>query len=293
MNECVWSRSTHFISSVEISLLKNGEPNPCQIQQWQCVSARVPYWMLAAAAAHCLSFTCGKLIATSIMLLNEFVYPAQFTKMMGEMLHPLSSKLITLSLNNTTKQWWICLNEKVDKSLCPLFDWQSHRLTIMFCLLPIQFSWVRSFHSHMSACVYMCIYISVFLTYYQSLLVCECACFWWTLWHFVLRTLLLLYECVRVFILTCSAKRFERSIESKSATRMQCIHHLSYCIPQCWSALFVHGGATWIQAVYYQLRASFDIILVFGTRILLWLNHVWLHKSNKAAVWSIFFHHPV
>lgn len=36
--------------------------------------------LAAAAAAHCLSLTCGKLIATSIMLLNEFVYPAQFTK---------------------------------------------------------------------------------------------------------------------------------------------------------------------------------------------------------------------
>lgn len=58
----------------------------------------------AAVAVHCLSFTCGTLIATSIVLLNEFVYPAQFTKMMGKMLQPLSSKLITLSLDKTTKQ---------------------------------------------------------------------------------------------------------------------------------------------------------------------------------------------
>lgn len=39
--------------------------------------------MLAASSGggvHCLRFTCGKLIAMSIMLLNEFVYPAQFTK---------------------------------------------------------------------------------------------------------------------------------------------------------------------------------------------------------------------
>lgn len=112
MNKCVWSHSSHFIAQQKTSLQKNEKPNPCQIQRWQCVSARVPYWMLAAAAAHCLSFTCGKLIATSIMLLNEFVYPAQFTKMMGEMLQPLSSKLITLSLDNTTEQWWICLSEK-------------------------------------------------------------------------------------------------------------------------------------------------------------------------------------
>lgn len=57
---------------------------------------------VAAAVVHCLRFTCGKLIAMSIMLLNEFVYPAQFTKMMGEMSQPLSSKLITLSLDSKT-----------------------------------------------------------------------------------------------------------------------------------------------------------------------------------------------
>lgn len=47
---------------------------------------------MLVATEHCLSFTCGKLIAMSIMLLNEFVYPVQFTKMMGEMLQPLSSQ---------------------------------------------------------------------------------------------------------------------------------------------------------------------------------------------------------
>lgn len=57
---------------------------------------------MAVVVVHCLRFTCGKLIAMSIMLLNEFVYPAQFTKMMGEMLQLLSSKLITLSLDNKT-----------------------------------------------------------------------------------------------------------------------------------------------------------------------------------------------
>lgn len=96
-----------------------GEPNQSVI----FYNDTVPYWIVAATAAvHCLSLTCGKLIATSIMLLNEFVYPVQFTKMMGEMLQPLSSKLITLSLDNTAKQWWISLSEKVDESRCSLFD---------------------------------------------------------------------------------------------------------------------------------------------------------------------------
>lgn len=46
----------------------------------------------AVARRHCLRFACGKLIAMSIMKLNEFVYPAQFTRLMGEVVQPSSSK---------------------------------------------------------------------------------------------------------------------------------------------------------------------------------------------------------
>jgi len=86
---------------------RKGKPNPWQFPQWRCVfieceQSRCIVWVLFVENWLPGALCCWMTLFTLLSL----------QQMMGEMLQPLSSKLIALSLDETTTQRWVCLSEE-------------------------------------------------------------------------------------------------------------------------------------------------------------------------------------